>query len=679
MAVDLYAPCPCGSGKKFKWCCVDVWGQIEKVYETFSNGQAETALIQMREIQKAHPENPEVYGRTAELMMLGGDLAGAEKELEKAFKVNPNYPFGYYLQAALRIEEGEWEGALILLRKAAQNYPADSKEDITRVYNLIFRCEMNRNRPIAARAALKIAVRYAAPESGAKELLEQFSGPESRMPKVAKDDLELLPCGVKVESAEGEEARLGDLPELFRKCIRENPGDINAKYNLGVALAWLGNNKESIATLDEFIRESNDPNFFRRAATLVEVLKFSAGMETESDYINYHLGVPLSNPETVGGWLNELQQTRRILPLYQDKQTGSITFFMLEESASGLITTGSTAKEFSKVIGYLALYPATLVAWSYDAKKIENLKLELLTKLQVPLNQVITSTNISDFAGILLPSAVIPLGTKDKDKARKIAHDQMVAYFDNTWLNQPRKSLGGKTPSDAASDAFFNKKLQGLLDLYEEVVATQDASLFSFDDLRKKLNLGGKPQLSSENSTVKTENTSGGPQSLDGHLDAFRKALTAEDKAQAFENATSAINLGIAPSHPSYVAVVRFLADYHADQQNVNGMKSLLTKAIADSTGEGLETQANDLKVLEIKMLGKCKDVDGLKLLLESFLAKPSEEDKLFVAFAETCMRINLKDQAKKVCEEGMKMAKSRNKGDLCGFFEDMLQSLNRK
>ncbi|MFZ9794472.1 MAG: tetratricopeptide repeat protein, partial [Gemmataceae bacterium] len=466
------------------------------------------------------------------------------------------------------------------------------------------------------------------------------------MPKVAKDDLELLPCGVKMESAEGEEPRLGDLPELFRKCIRENPADINARYNLGVALAWLGNNKESIATLDEFIRESNDPNLFRRAATLVEVLKFSAGMENESDYINYHLGVPLSNPETVGTWLNELQQTRRILPLFQDKQTGSITFFMLEESASGLITTGSTAKEFSKVIGYLALYPATLVAWSYDAKKIENLKLELLTKLQVPLNQVITSTNISDFAGILLPSAVIPLGTKDKDKARKIAHDQMVAYFDNTWLSQPRKSLGGKTPSDAASDAFLGKKLQGLLDLYEEVVATQDASLFSFDDLRKKLNLGGKPQLSSENSPVKTENTSGGPQSLDGHLDAFRKALTAEDKAQAFENANSAINLGIAPSHPSYVAVVRFLADYHAEQQNVSGMKSLLTKAIADSTGEGLETQANDLKVLEIKMLGKCKDVDGLKLLLESFLSKPSEEDKLFVAFAETCMRINLKDQA---------------------------------
>ncbi|MFZ9825113.1 MAG: SEC-C metal-binding domain-containing protein, partial [Gemmataceae bacterium] len=56
MAVDLYAPCPCGSGKKFKWCCVDIWGQIEKVYETFSNGQAETALIQIA------PEHHEFRG-----------------------------------------------------------------------------------------------------------------------------------------------------------------------------------------------------------------------------------------------------------------------------------------------------------------------------------------------------------------------------------------------------------------------------------------------------------------------------------------------------------------------------------------------------------------------------------------------------------------------------------------
>jgi hypothetical protein len=45
MAVDLYSACPCGSGKKFKWCCSSVWGPIEKAYESFSKGQAVTSSL----------------------------------------------------------------------------------------------------------------------------------------------------------------------------------------------------------------------------------------------------------------------------------------------------------------------------------------------------------------------------------------------------------------------------------------------------------------------------------------------------------------------------------------------------------------------------------------------------------------------------------------------------------
>ncbi|NBW59895.1 MAG: hypothetical protein EBR41_04935, partial [Crocinitomicaceae bacterium] len=51
MAVDLYSACPCGSGKKFKWCCSSVWGPIEKAYESFSKGQVESAIAQMKTLQ----------------------------------------------------------------------------------------------------------------------------------------------------------------------------------------------------------------------------------------------------------------------------------------------------------------------------------------------------------------------------------------------------------------------------------------------------------------------------------------------------------------------------------------------------------------------------------------------------------------------------------------------------
>lgn len=104
---------------------------------------------------------------------------------------------------------------------------------------------------------------------------------------------------------------------------------------------------------------------------------------------------------------------------------------MLEESASGLITTGSPVKEFSKVIGYLAIYPQTMVAWGYDSKKIENLKHEFITKLQIPINQIVSTTNTADFGSVLLPAAIVPLAAKDQEQAKK--------WLQGRWKNILKK------------------------------------------------------------------------------------------------------------------------------------------------------------------------------------------------------------------------------------------------
>ena len=252
MAVDLYSACPCGSGKKFKWCCSSVWGPIEKAYESFSKGQVESAIAQMKTLQTTNSDNPEVFGRLAELLLLSGQPTQAEAELEKAFKLNSNYPFGYYLRAGLRIDEGEWEGALILLRKAAIYYHIDSKEDLARVYNLIFRCEMNRNKPLAAKVALQIAARHAPANTQLKEMLVNLSGPQSRLPKIIRNDIAFIPTEKSVDNpsfVESEDIRLGSLPDIFKKKIEENPADNGAKFNLAVAFAWLGMNKESSQAL----------------------------------------------------------------------------------------------------------------------------------------------------------------------------------------------------------------------------------------------------------------------------------------------------------------------------------------------------------------------------------------------------------------------------------------------
>jgi hypothetical protein len=92
MALDQYAPCPCGSGKKFKWCCLPIHVEIDKAYRQDADGQHEAALRTMDEVVAAHPTNPEALGRKAQLLYQNEKVDDAEKVLDQAFAINPNYP-----------------------------------------------------------------------------------------------------------------------------------------------------------------------------------------------------------------------------------------------------------------------------------------------------------------------------------------------------------------------------------------------------------------------------------------------------------------------------------------------------------------------------------------------------------------------------------------------------------
>src|SRR5262245_55259290 len=130
MATDPYAACPCGSGKKFKWCCQDIHAESDKGCRLHEEGQHEAALRAMAEVVGLRPGNPEAWGRQAQLLSLNDKLDEAEQALEKAFAINPNYPFGHLLRGMFRQQEGEQIGALMLFRKASELYSPEAREPL---------------------------------------------------------------------------------------------------------------------------------------------------------------------------------------------------------------------------------------------------------------------------------------------------------------------------------------------------------------------------------------------------------------------------------------------------------------------------------------------------------------------------------------------------------------------
>ena len=189
---DPYAPCPCGSGKKFKWCCQPIYAGINRAFEQDAQGQHEAALRIMDEVTAEHGGNPEAWGQKAKLLYGHGKVEEAEEALEKAFAINRNYPYGLLLKAAFRFQEGEVPGALLLARRAADAYDPEARDYLAEAYSLIYECEMKLNRPVAARAALKIVLHLQPAAEEVRKAFDQTFGEKSRLPAAARHEYTLM-------------------------------------------------------------------------------------------------------------------------------------------------------------------------------------------------------------------------------------------------------------------------------------------------------------------------------------------------------------------------------------------------------------------------------------------------------------------------------------------------------
>jgi tetratricopeptide (TPR) repeat protein len=251
MTLEPYASCPCGSGKKFKWCCQPIYLDIDKAFRQESEGQHDAALRIMDEVVAAHPGNPEAWGRKAELLYRNGKVEEAEAAVQKAFDINPQYPFGFLLRGLFRQEEGEIAGALLLFRKAADAYDPEAHDQLAHVYAVIGECELKLNRPVATRAALAIALHFQPANEDLRQAMDSYFGEKSSLPLSARREYRFRPAGTLPAErrtswdqalARAATGKLTDAARAFWEQTEQDKDNAAAWYNLALARAWLGDN-----------------------------------------------------------------------------------------------------------------------------------------------------------------------------------------------------------------------------------------------------------------------------------------------------------------------------------------------------------------------------------------------------------------------------------------------------
>ena len=489
MALDPYDPCTCGSGKKFKWCCQPIFATINRAWDQEAAGQHEAALRLMDEVVRQHEGNPEAWGQKARLLVSQGKIEEAEIALQKAFDLNPNYPSGLLLRASIRFQEGEVPGALLLARRAAEAYDPKAESFLAEVYFIIFECEMRMNRPVAARAALRLVTRFAPAEEEVRKSFDALFGSEGRLPAAARREYALR-ASRRASSAipNVETPRLTDLVRVFEPLTKEDANDAAAWFNLGLAHAWIGDNPAALDALRRYVELESDENAAGEAAALMEVLRCGQGQEDECDYQEHVFGYQFRDPQTVITLLQEWERGGRLVAL-PTQQEGMFMGLVLELSTAGLITVGAPPSDIARLGGYVVIVGNLLQFTSPLKEPFERLREEVRQRLQLGLTELQERRVSIQFQDVTADALFFPLKRAEDSAQRVLEHVQK--HYEETWVHRPRRSLSGNTPIDAAAHPTLRKHLRGVVQFIQSCSRGGMIANYDFDRLRHKLSLLG--------------------------------------------------------------------------------------------------------------------------------------------------------------------------------------------
>ena len=504
--MDPYQSCPCGSGKSFKWCCQSFYPLVEKARAQHEEGQHETALRTIQLLVQQHPDSASALGYQAEMLYLNGRTQEADEVLQKAFTINPDFPFGHWMRGIIRKDEGEVIGALIQFRKAAELYDPKSSQVLAEIYAAIFDSEMRLNRPVAARAALEKAIHF---EPGAVELREAFDGlfeGESRMPPCARKSYSFRTAEPRrAESwkkviTSSPEAKFNAALTAFERLTDQDERDSAAWFNQGLIRAWLGDNARSIEDLLRSIEQETDLEKNTEAGALIEVLRCGEGMQNQSDYQEHRITFQIQQSQPVIGFLNVLQQQQRLTNVNSDQESGSLSALILEDAPR--LTFAETESD-AKLGAYLLIVGDVMRIWHTDRGAVSKIADEFLAKIGTALSAPREQTGFCAFTDVTLEAMLFPKGKPDATQYKERLEKEAIAYFEEKWIHKPLKALSGLSPLDASAHPGLSKRLFGVIrftgECYEcasprvkEGEKLKVLSLYDFERLRRKLGLHEK-------------------------------------------------------------------------------------------------------------------------------------------------------------------------------------------
>ena len=511
---DVYSPCPCGSGKKLKWCCHTVRTEMQRIEGMIENEQTIAALKAIDSLKQSESNNPWVLTTQARLLLQSEERDKATDCIDTLLKHHPEHPSGLSLRALDELSSKGPMPGLVKVQEAVRAGSEKSPQEIARLLMATVSLLTERSQIPAAGKHLELAAQLDPSSEPISQYLHNFRSSlsvppllkerflirsEEPVPEEHKDHYQtaitLAQQGAWHSAAEELDTLSGPL---------KNQKDV--WLNLGLCYTWTIDNDRAIRALRKYIAMETDFNNASRFEALAQSLenRFPWGEELDAVRLTYSI----DNPTEI---LPKLEAHDRFhaldIPAPDPQQTESVAehpeaMFSVLDRPIGQWQEDCAPEDLARSLGEVLLYNQTA---ELPARFI----------LQLPCNEQRDETQnwIEKEAGVD-PSApseteTIPNGSgrphpisvrwqipdkTPRHEFRRLTNKERFVWLTQTWSQEALEQLDGLTPAEAARKQTYKASLGAMLLVLEQEFLWETTSA-PLQVVRKRLGLPAQTSL----------------------------------------------------------------------------------------------------------------------------------------------------------------------------------------
>ncbi|MEX2091639.1 MAG: hypothetical protein WD971_03130 [Pirellulales bacterium] len=619
MAVDPYAPCPCGSGKKVKFCCSDLVGDIERIHRMIEGDQPRAALRHAEQTLAKHPRRASVLDLKATLELALGETDAARATIDEFLKADPQNPSAHACRAMLLASTEGGRTAVAPLQKALAIIEREMPQRVFEAIGVVGRALLTEGHIVAAQAHLWLHVGLA-PQDDPRALellvsLNHYSG----LPLLLRDNLRLRDWPADASwKAEAEKAsRLADQGKWQQAAeIMDRLGGTYGAvptllYNRAVLAGRLADDRALVAGLHAYAQMEVPLDEAVEAEAIAQLLDNENKEQLLDSVVRSYAILD------VDALLEHLGADRRIQHFDvdparfegSDQPRPRHTFVLLDQPLpeSGL---GIQRGEVPGLAGVISIFgrqtnrPERLEFTTDDGPNFDRTLAALVEASGGALGELIDQRVV----GSITPTEQalnwrwhFPLDTPIADRRKLVAEERHVAIIER-WPDVPRPGLAGKTPREAAGDPQLLVPLMAAVLILEQGSNNRSDGT-SIAVLRDKLGLPQPDSINATGTSVAALPLVRVPRLVietvadDGLVQLYRRSILIAARTATTIVAQEAVRRpSIVASIPPADAYRRLIAAEDDDERAL----ALIQEAREHSEAAGESTAAWDLAELEL-------------------------------------------------------------------------------